>query len=80
MDEVIRLLKQMKVGGGAVAPDAVTFTTVMDGYTRARQGELALRVFDRLQGLGIARDAVCYMSAISACASCGDWQRALLLL
>ena len=80
MSEMGMLLREMKSGGRRCAPDTVSFTSLMDGYTRAKQEAMALRVFDRLPQLGIERDSVSYTSALAACASAGMWKRSLAIL
>eukprot|EP00966_Prymnesium_polylepis_P069462 1614624-Prymnesium_polylepis.1 len=85
MDEAILLLKEMQRGapaggggggaGGGLRADAVTYTTLIDGFTRAGQPHKALRVFDAMPRIRVAPDAVCFQSAIAACGRAGLWRQ-----
>lgn len=80
MERAIQLL-QSKVGSSpSLQPDAITLTTLVDGYTRKGEAEKALRLFDASPRLRIRRDTVSFQAAINACSKLGQWERALALL
>ena len=80
MPPAVRLLKAAQQGEQPLQPDKVTYTTLMDGFTRAGQTHKALQVFEALPRLRVEPDEVCFQSAIAACAPSGNWEQACSLL
>ena len=62
-----------------VAPNVLTYTTLMSACTRAGQWEKALQAFAKMEGAGLQPDVLAYNSAISACAAAGGWEKAWAL-
>ncbi|KAL1496662.1 hypothetical protein AB1Y20_014262 [Prymnesium parvum] len=80
MDVAVRMLTAARKADPQLQADTVTFTTLMDGYSRHGEAAKALQLFDSLPRLRVRRDAVCYQSAIAACSRAGEWQQAVALL
>ncbi|XP_024524176.1 pentatricopeptide repeat-containing protein At4g33170-like [Selaginella moellendorffii] len=55
-----------------VCHNAVAWTSLLLGYARQGQGELALEIFARIQRRqGCEPDSRCFVAALKACSSCG---------
>jgi pentatricopeptide repeat protein len=63
---------EMEASG--MAGNVVTFTALIDGYTRCGLWEEALKVYYRMQRKGVAPNKRTYNSLIAGCEHDGQWQ------
>ncbi|MCO5593150.1 hypothetical protein L7F22_047156 [Adiantum nelumboides] len=62
-----------------LAPNEITWNSMIAAYAQTEHGEEALELFQRLQVLGFKPDRVTYLSALKACCSMAalDWGKLL---
>lgn len=70
MGSVVKVLDEMAQRG--IAPSTVTFNTLMAAAVEAGEGALALTLYERLEGAGLAPDGLTYTVCIQAHALVGD--------
>jgi pentatricopeptide repeat domain-containing protein 1 len=74
-----RLLEHMKIRG--IAPDDVTYATLIRVYAINGKLEGAFRILGEMQDVGLGcTDSFAWTTLISACGRAGQWQRALEVL
>jgi pentatricopeptide repeat protein len=62
-----------------VAPNVLTYTTLMSACSRHGQWERALQAFHHMEAAGLQPDVLAYNSAITAYARAGAWEKAWAL-
>jgi pentatricopeptide repeat protein len=63
-----------------VAPNVLTYTTLMSACSRHGQWERALQAFHHMEAAGLQPDVLAYNSAITAYARAGAWEKACQFL
>ncbi len=64
---------------GRIAPDIITYGSIISALERGGQWERALEVFERMRVGGVAPNAYIFTSLISACEEGGQWRQATQL-
>ena len=57
-------------------PSTSTYTTIIDGCSRAGNTDLAVQTFEEMDGRGVVANTPTFTALISACGATGDMKRA----
>lgn len=76
----IQLLNEMISGGNNVYPDCKSFATVITCCGNAGKWEEAMKIYIRMDEMGIAKDRVVFNAIINALQTAGEWQQAVNIL